>query len=32
MIKTVEKTVKLKLVPLTRNDRNQILYLLNDYT
>ena len=32
MIKTIEKTVKLKLVPLTRNDRNQLLSLLNEYT
>ena len=32
MIKTIKKTVRLKLVPLSRNDRNQLLSLLNDYT
>jgi len=31
-IKTIEKTVKLKLMPLTGNDRNQLLSLLDDYT
>ena len=32
MIKTIEKTIKFKLIPLTRNDRNQLHSLLNDYT
>jgi len=31
-IKTIEKTLKLKLIPLTTNDKNQLLSLLNDYT
>ena len=32
MIKTIEKTIKLKLMPLTRSDKNQLISLLNDYT
>jgi len=32
MIKTIEKTIKLKLLPLTSNERNELLSLLNDYT
>ena len=32
MIKTIEKTIKFKLIPLTKNDRNQLFSLLNDYT
>ena len=32
MIKTIEKTIKLKLIPLTRNDKNQVLSLLDTYT
>ncbi|HIQ13889.1 MAG TPA: hypothetical protein EYH44_05860, partial [Thermoprotei archaeon] len=32
MIKTIKKTVKLKLVPLTKKDKNSLLSLLNDYT
>jgi len=31
-VKTIEKTIKFKLIPLTRNDRNQLLSLLDDYT
>jgi len=31
-IKTIEKTIKLKLIPLTKTDKNQLLSLLNDYT
>jgi len=30
--KTIEKTIKFKLIPLTRYDRNQLVSLLNDYT
>ncbi|MCD6487925.1 MAG: hypothetical protein J7K21_01705, partial [Desulfurococcales archaeon] len=32
MIKTIEKTIKYKLIPLTKNDGSQLLSLLNDYT
>lgn len=32
MNKTIEKTIRFKLVPLTRRDRNQLISLLNDYT
>ena len=32
MIKTVEKTIKLKLIPLTKSDKALLLNLLNDYT
>ncbi len=28
----MRKTIKLKLVPLTKNDKNKLLFLLNDYT
>ena len=31
-IKIIEKTIKLKIIPLTRTDKNQLLSLLNDYT
>ena len=31
-IKTIEKTIKLKLIPLTSSDKNQLISLLNDYT
>ncbi|MCE4613410.1 MAG: hypothetical protein F7C07_06230 [Desulfurococcales archaeon] len=31
-IKTIEKTIKLKLIPLTKNDINQLYSLLDDYT
>ncbi|RLE86874.1 MAG: hypothetical protein DRN04_18930, partial [Thermoprotei archaeon] len=30
--KTIEKTIKFKLIPLTRYDRDQLVSLLNDYT
>ncbi len=30
--KTIEKTIKFKLIPLTSCDRNQLVSLLNDYT
>ena len=32
MIKTVEKTIKFKLIPLTKSDKVLLLNLLNDYT
>ena len=32
MVKTIEKTIKLKLIPLTKSDRNQLFSLLDDYT
>lgn len=32
MIKMVKKTVKLKLIPLTRSDKNHLFSLLNNYT
>jgi len=32
MNKTIEKTIKLKLIPLSKNDRNQLFSLLDDYT
>lgn len=32
MIKTIEKAVKFKLIPLTRSDKSQLLSLLNEYT
>ena len=31
-VKTIEKTIKLKLIPLTSSDKNQLISLLNDYT
>ena len=31
IIKTIEKTIKLKLIPLTRSDKKQLFSLLNDY-
>ncbi len=31
-IKTIEKTIKLKLTPLTNGDKSQLISLLNDYT
>ena len=30
--KTIEKTLKFKLIPLTRNDKDQLLSLLEEYT
>jgi len=30
--KTIEKTIKFKLIPLTRSDKGQLVSLLNDYT
>ena len=30
--KTIEKTIKLKLIPLTKNDRDQLHSLLEEYT
>ena len=32
MTKTIVKTVKFKLIPLTRSDKSQLVSLLNDYT
>jgi len=29
-VKTIEKTLKLKLIPLTREDREQLMLLLRD--
>ncbi len=31
-IKTIEKTGKLKLIPLTKRDKNHLYLLLNEYT
>ena len=30
--KTIEKTIKFKLIPLTRSVKSQLVSLLNDYT
>jgi len=32
VVKIIEKTIKLKLIPLTRDDKNQLYSLLEEYT